>query len=70
MNIKLQVNGCEKEVNLEEVPHLAALVDLLAKTDKGLIAEVNETIVYRHDWQHYHLKAGDTIELISLVGGG
>ncbi|CCK78231.1 sulfur carrier protein ThiS [Desulfobacula toluolica] len=37
---------------------------------ESLIAEVNFEVVRQETWKHVSLSDGDTIELLSFVGGG
>jgi sulfur carrier protein len=70
MQITIYVNGKEHVIDTQEVDSLDALVKTLVDNDKGLIVEVNETIVHRQHWKEHSLNDGDTVELISFVGGG
>jgi thiamine biosynthesis protein ThiS len=36
----------------------------------SLIAEVNFEVIRQETWKHVSIKEGDTIELLSFVGGG
>lgn len=36
----------------------------------AVIAEVNFALIKREQWQQHVLKEGDTVELLSFVGGG
>ncbi|SDU56840.1 sulfur carrier protein ThiS [Desulfobacula phenolica] len=37
---------------------------------ESLIAEVNFEVIRQETWKHVSLSDGDTIELLSFVGGG
>lgn len=68
MKIDITVNGGNRQI--DEGTDLAALVDSLVKKNSGIIVELNETIVNRKNWNSRIVEAGDTVQLISFVGGG
>ena len=70
MQITIYVNGKKNVIDTEKVNNVDALVNSIAKRSDGLIVEVNETIVHRDCWKEHSLNDGDTVELISFVGGG
>lgn len=64
----ITLNGQKKETlpsqNLREV------IGRFSKNPAVLIAEVNGTIVKKAQWDALSVNDGDTIELVSFVGGG
>jgi sulfur carrier protein len=62
------VNG--KPHPLTDGTTLAALVEQLNFGPKRLAIEVNKELVTRTEWPGCVLKDGDTIEIVSFVGGG
>lgn len=70
MQITIYVNGKENVIDTEKVNSVDALVKSVAKKTGGLIVEVNDTIVHRDHWCEHSLNEGDSVELISFVGGG
>ncbi len=46
------------------------MVEELCKDKTPVIAEVNGIIVKKPEWEQTALRDGDTIELVSFVGGG
>ena len=64
----ITLNGQKKEIvpsqNLREV------VGRFAASSAVLIVEVNGAIVKKDRWDEIPVKDGDTIELVSFVGGG
>jgi len=62
------VNGKPKEIS--EGTSLKELVLGLGLKAERLVAEVNREILDRSCWEEYLLGTGDSIELISFVGGG
>jgi thiamine biosynthesis protein ThiS len=66
--IRLTVNGEERAVPAGTT--LQALVESLG-VDKGRVAcEVNLSIVRRADYPRTALRAGDTVEIVQMIGGG
>ena len=39
-------------------------------TPDAIVAEVNFALIKREQWQQHVLKDGDSVELLSFVGGG
>ena len=64
----ITLNGQKKKVlpsqNLREV------IGRFSPSPAVLIAEVNGTIVKKAQWDAVSVSDGDTIELVSFVGGG
>ncbi len=66
--MKIRVNGKERDV-----PEGACLEDFiigLGLRPEGVIAELNMKVVRRDSWMETVLRPGDSLELVSLVGGG
>ena len=68
MSVRIQVNG-----EAREVPDGSTLVDLVE--DQGLrpeqvAVELNQEVVARDARAATRLRAGDLVELVTLVGGG
>ena len=51
-------------------PALRDLIDEQGIAPETIVAEVNFKLIKREDWQHCLLQEGDTVELLSFVGGG
>lgn len=64
----ITLNGQKKEVSLSQ--NLREVVGRFSPSSAVLIAEVNGTIVKKAQWDAVSVKDGDTIELVSFVGGG
>ncbi len=64
----LTINGQSK--NIDGAGTIAELVGRFCSNTKAIITEVNGTIIPKTDWQKTPLKDGDTVELVSFVGGG
>jgi sulfur carrier protein len=66
--MKLTVNGETQEFS--EVQTVQDLVRAMGLDQRPVSVEVNRRLV-RHDQRDQHpLNEGDTVELVSLVGGG
>ena len=62
------INGTSQQIN--SANHLSDLVVSLCKNPKHVITELNGTIVPPEQWSHTFLKEGDSLELVTFVGGG
>lgn len=71
MPLTLMVNG-ETRV-LDQAPDpasLAAVVALLANNPQLVVAEHNGVIAPRSRWDSIVVKDDDTLEIVTIVGGG
>ena len=66
-SMKVKLNGQDKELNNS---NLKQLIDESCRGNKHVIAEVNGAIIKGAQWEQIHICDGDTIELVSFVGGG
>ena len=66
--MKIQINGVDKEIH-QPIP-LKDVVEQFCNRTSNVIAEVNGNIVPCDEWNQKEIKHGDTIELVSFVGGG
>ncbi|OGX10192.1 MAG: thiamine biosynthesis protein ThiS [Omnitrophica WOR_2 bacterium GWA2_53_43] len=64
----IMINGQKKEIFAAQ--NLREIVDRFSSNPAALIAEVNGTIVKKAQWDAVSVNDGDTIELVSFVGGG
>ena len=64
----ITVNGQKKKISPSQ--NLREVIGLFSKSPAVLIAEVNGTIVKKAQWDAVSVNDGDTIELVSFVGGG
>ena len=66
--MQIRVNG-----QFEALDETATLSDLLARFELAplrVAIEVNEQLVRRADYGETTLRAGDRVEIVTLVGGG
>jgi sulfur carrier protein len=68
MKVEISVNGSIKEV--KQGQNLDELVRDFVETDRGLVLELNKTVIPREQWKDHSIREGDIIELINFVGGG
>ena len=66
--ISLQING--RQVELEDVTPLLAYLERLGVSPRGVAVELNGVIIDRSEYANTTLKAGDTVEIVRMVGGG
>lgn len=66
--MKITLNGQTRE--LPGSPSLRTVVERFGRDKTPLIAEVNGAVIQNPQWEETALKEGDTVELVSFVGGG
>ena len=71
MPLTLMVNGETLVLNPAPDPaSLAAVVALLANNPQLVVAEHNGVIAPRSRWDSIVVKDDDTLEIVTIVGGG
>jgi thiamine biosynthesis protein ThiS len=66
--ITLRING--KQVELERATPLLAYLEQLGVNPRAIAVEHNGAIIERAAYEAVTLKAGDTVEIVRMVGGG
>lgn len=66
--MKIMVNGEAREVPVRT--SLQALIEQVGLGKAACAAEVNRVLVRRGDREGRILREGDSVELVTLVGGG
>ena len=66
--IEIEYNGQKRE--LEASTTLLQLLELSGVESRFCAVEVNLEIVPKPEYATYRIKAGDKIEVVTLVGGG
>ena len=66
--MQIKLNGQLK--HLETALCLDALIGEFCAHKRPVVAELNGEIIKGPDWKTTALKDGDTLELVSFVGGG
>ena len=64
----IMINGQKKKIFAAQ--NLLEIVGQFSSNPAALIAEVNGAIVKKAQWDAVSVNDGDTIELVSFVGGG
>ena len=71
MPLTLMVNGETRVLDPAPEPaSLAAVVGLLANNPQLVVAEHNGVIAPRSRWNSIVVKDDDTLEIVTIVGGG
>ena len=71
MPLNLMVNGDTRVLDPAPEPaSLAAVVALLANNPQLVVAEHNGVIAPRSRWDSIVVKDDDTLEIVTIVGGG
>ena len=69
--MKIKVNGEEKNLELSDKnAFLSATLELMGYRPNTIVVELNELIVNSTMWNNVILKEGDSLEIVSIVGGG
>ena len=66
--MKLKING--KEETISKVNSLVSLIEDKGFNPETIVVEHNLEVVPRDMWGEVSLSEGDTIEIVSFVGGG
>ncbi len=69
--MKFLINGEIKIINFQEAtPNLALLIAALGLNPKVIIVELNGIILNQQRWKNQQLYDEDTLEIVTVVGGG
>ena len=68
--MKIKVNGEERIINCNKSISLIETMKLLGYSSNKVIVELNKLIINSDEWEEIHIKNGDTLEIVSIVGGG
>ncbi len=66
--MKIKINGKEEAFSKEDT--LQNLIEGMGLLPARIVIEYNREIVLRDRWPQIVLKEGDTVEIVSFVGGG
>ncbi len=66
--MKIRINGKEEAFRKEGT--LQNLIEGMGLLPARIVIEYNREIVLRDRWPQIVLKEGDTVEIVSFVGGG
>ncbi len=69
--MKLQVNGQEKVLGpYPTPPSLMTIIKKLGHNPLTVVVEFNGLIINKDFWEEQEVKDGDSIEIVTIVGGG
>jgi len=68
MPMRICVNG--RPFDLQETKTLQDFIAKDIKNNQHLVAELNGNIIKKTQWTDTSLKDGDSLELVTLYGGG
>ena len=69
--MKLFINGESKEIKLTSKTFLLEdLIKLLGYQPQLVVVELNGTIINPQNWIHTKINDGDSLEVVTIVGGG
>ena len=69
--MKIKVNGEEKKIELDqENALLSTVLNLMGYKPNTIVVELNNLIINSIKWEKVKLKEGDSLEIVSIVGGG
>ena len=69
--MKLMVNGEIRDIEPEPMPtSLAAVIEQLGYHPRLVVVEFNGTILTPEYWEQQRIKDGDSLEIVTIVGGG
>tara|TARA_Y100001968_G_scaffold254091_1_gene239879 strand:- start:1411 stop:1620 length:210 start_codon:yes stop_codon:yes gene_type:complete len=69
--MNLTINGEPTVITCEDKPvNMHTLITKLGYHPKLIVIEFNGTILESNYWQESYIKDGDSIEIVTIVGGG
>ena len=69
--MRLTINGEIKAIEpTQDSPTLASLIKQLGHHPRLIVVEFNGTILTPEYWEQQRIKDGDSLEIVTIVGGG
>ena len=68
--MKIRVNGEEKLIQSNKSISLNDAMKLLGYSPNTVVVELNKLIINSEEWEVKHIRNGDKLEIVSIVGGG
>ena len=68
--IKITLNGKKYELQLKKHITIQQIINLLYGKNKNIVLEHNKKIATKNKWNQIFIKPEDTIEILTIVGGG
>ena len=54
----------------KSIPNLARLIEELGHNQRLIVVEFNGTILNPQSWEEQKVQDGDSLEIVTIVGGG
>jgi len=67
-NVMFEING--EKISFDGTRSIRAILDELQVKSSRVAVEVNRTIIRKKDYDTTYPSPGDTIEIVTFVGGG
>ena len=69
--MKLKINGEVKVIKPTQIPlTLANLIKALGHNPRLVVVEFNGIILTPQSWEEQKVQEGDSLEIVTIVGGG
>ena len=69
--MKIKVNGETKELHQEaKPPSVKSVINQLGYHPQLIVVEFNGIILEPSNWERQEVKTGDSLEIVTIVGGG
>ena len=69
--IKITLNGRKYELQLKKHITIQQIINLLySKNNNNIVLEYNKKIATKNKWNQIFIKPEDSIEILTIVGGG
>jgi len=68
--MKISINGEERLIQSKKIISLSETMKLLGYSSNTVVVELNKLIINSDEWNDKHIKNGDKLEIVSIVGGG
>ena len=69
--MKIKVNGEKKKLEFDqEKAFLSKALNSMGYKPNTIVVELNNIIINSINWDKVQLKDGDSLEIVSIVGGG
>ena len=66
--IEIFINGDLKKFPREI--NIVSVLESLNISSKHIAIEINESLIFRSDWEKTNLEDGDKVEIVKAIGGG
>ncbi len=69
--MKIKINGEEKKIEFDqENTLLSTALNTMGYKPNTIVVELNNLVINSMQWDKVKLKDGDSLEIVSIVGGG